>query len=35
MKTIEYLIGIIVIREYENNSKILDEINRLLPNCYI
>ena len=30
-----FIEGILVGREYENDDKILDEINNLLPNCYI
>ena len=30
-----FIEGILVGREYEKNSKILDEIKELLPNCYI
>jgi len=30
-----FIEGILVGREYENNSSILDEIKKLLPNCYI
>ncbi len=33
--TANFIEGILVGRDYENNKEILNEIKKLLPNCYI